>query len=457
LIFVSTPGENSPLQTPPSQAITLTNYGASPITFRSSQSTSDFQFRPQSGTITGDQPVRIVVTPQPGLPVGIRRGTITLEFSDETVRLVDILVIVPPNGAQRPVSLSSVPRADGCVPTSLGLVFSLLGQEFTTVKSLPTPVQVRVADSCGTFIDTGTVVASFSNGDRLLALTATGNGYWDGTWIPAAASAGAARVRIRVDAASLDRKLTSFIEITGGVNPGAATPLITPGRVVNAASPGVSSALAPGTLISIFGERLATASAVPEPGTIATQLEGTLVVLKGIALQLLYVSSNQINAMVPLDLLPNTSYQLFVQQGSKVAVPAEVLLAAVQPAIFSITGTGSGQGAIVSAGGALVDNANPAQAGDTILIFAAGLGAVTPTVPSGSVSPSNPPAATRAPVQVSIGGKPAVMTFAGLAPGFFGLYQINAVVPDGIPPSSTVPVTVTAGSETSPAVTIAVR
>jgi len=85
------------------------------------------------------------------------------------------------------------------------------------------------------------VVASFSNGDRLLALTPTGNGYWDGTWIPTAATAGAARVRIRVDAQTLHRGLSSFIEITGGVNSGVTTPVITPGRVVNAASPGVTA------------------------------------------------------------------------------------------------------------------------------------------------------------------------------------------------------------------------
>ena len=186
-------------------------------------------------------------------------------------------------------------------------------------------------------------------------------------------------------------------------------------------------------------------------------LAGTLVVLKGVALPLLYVGRNQINAMVPLDVAPNTSYQLFVQQGNKVAVPAEVLVAPVQPAIFSTNGTGSGQGAIVNLSAAVVDSANPAHSNDTILIFASGLGAVTPSVPSGTVSPANPPAQTQAQVQVSIGGKPARVDFAGLAPAFFGLYQINAVVPGGIQAGDSVPVTITAGGETSPPVTIAVR
>jgi uncharacterized protein (TIGR03437 family) len=51
---------------------------------------------------------------------------------------------------------------------------------------------------------------------------------------------------------------------------------------------------------------------------------------------------------------------------------------------------------------------------------------------------------------VTIGGIPATPSFSGLAPGFVGLYQVNALVPAGVASGSAVPVTISIGS---PAVT----
>jgi adhesin/invasin len=85
-----------------------------------------------------------------------------------------------------------------------------------------------------------------------------------------------------------------------------------------------------------------------------------------------------------------------------------------------------------------------------------GLGAVTPSVPFGSFSPTDS-LARLADAQVTIGDKPDQVTFAGLAPGFLGLYQINAVVPPDVQPGDAVPVVITVGGQSIPQVTIAVR
>ena len=58
---------------------------------------------------------------------------------------------------------------------------------------------------------------------------------------------------------------------------------------------------------------------------------------------------------------------------------------------------------------------------------------------------------------VTIGGQPATVSFAGLAPGFVGVYQVNAQVPAGITPGDAVPVVLTQGSSQSNTATIAVR
>jgi uncharacterized protein (TIGR03437 family) len=61
------------------------------------------------------------------------------------------------------------------------------------------------------------------------------------------------------------------------------------------------------------------------------------------------------------------------------------------------------------------------------------------------------------PVGLTIGGVQANVLFSGLAPNFTGLYQVNAVVPDGVVPGDALPVVLSAAGVSSPPVTMAVR
>jgi len=61
------------------------------------------------------------------------------------------------------------------------------------------------------------------------------------------------------------------------------------------------------------------------------------------------------------------------------------------------------------------------------------------------------------PVTVTIGGVDAAVLFAGLAPGFAGLYQLNVVVPGGVSAGDAVPVVVSVAGQASPPVTLAVQ
>jgi uncharacterized protein (TIGR03437 family) len=66
-------------------------------------------------------------------------------------------------------------------------------------------------------------------------------------------------------------------------------------------------------------------------------------------------------------------------------------------------------------------------------------------------------AKTVSPVKVTIGGKEAEVQFAGLAPGLAGIYQVNAVVPEGLPADASTVVVVSVGEQSqSPPVTMAV-
>jgi uncharacterized protein (TIGR03437 family) len=76
---------------------------------------------------------------------------------------------------------------------------------------------------------------------------------------------------------------------------------------------------------------------------------------------------------------------------------------------------------------------------------------------AGAPAPVTPLSETVVPVTVKIGGVAAPVLFAGLTPGFTGLYQINVQVPSGIGAGSAVPLILTQGANSSPPVTIATR
>ena len=146
---------------------------------------------------------------------------------------------------------------------------------------------------------------------------------------------------------------------------------------------------------------------------------------------LVYVSSNQVNVQVPWELQGQTSAQVKVtidySNGNVVSLP----LSNFAPAFFE---TSAGVVAALDGNNKLVNSANPARRGQVVQLFANGLGPVSNQPASGEPAPGSPLAQTKTPASVTIGGQSASVLFSGLAPGFAGLYQINAIVPAGINP-----------------------
>jgi uncharacterized protein (TIGR03437 family) len=94
---------------------------------------------------------------------------------------------------------------------------------------------------------------------------------------------------------------------------------------------------------------------------------------------------------------------------------------------------GLGNGAILHADYTLVSTASPAKIGETVQVFLTGLGPVAPPVAAGAAAPSSGTLAqvTNIP-NVYIDNQLATVTFAGLAPGLGGLYQVNVTIPSGV-------------------------
>ena len=105
----------------------------------------------------------------------------------------------------------------------------------------------------------------------------------------------------------------------------------------------------------------------------------------------------------------------------------------------------------------LVDASNPVAALSTVVIYCTGLGEVNPPVKEGTPASLTVLSRTVAKVTATIGGRDADVQFAGLTPGFIGLYQVNAVVPSGVAPGNAVEVVLTAAGQASAPATIAVK
>jgi uncharacterized protein (TIGR03437 family) len=92
----------------------------------------------------------------------------------------------------------------------------------------------------------------------------------------------------------------------------------------------------------------------------------------------------------------------------------------------------------------------PARRGQVLVIYATGQGAVSPSVEDGVAAPAVPLAVTPSLPEVSVGGRPAVVQFSGLAPGFAGLWQINVVIPADAPAGAAAPLVITQGLASRP-------
>jgi uncharacterized protein (TIGR03437 family) len=234
-----------------------------------------------------------------------------------------------------------------------------------------------------------------------------------------------------------------------------ANPSFPAAGVVDAAK--FSTPLTPGGMVSLFGTRLASATATATSLPLSGLLAGAQVQVNGNPAPLFFASPGQINFQMPFEVQGQTSAQVRVSVLGINTPEVSVPLAAAAPGLF--TTSQDGKGFVVALHGAdntPISASNPARAGETIVVYATGLGAVTPAVASGAPAPSNPLATTQTPATATIGNDAARVVFSGLAPGFVGLYQINLEVPPGAPPAD-VPLVVSIGSARSNLVALSVR
>jgi uncharacterized protein (TIGR03437 family) len=218
----------------------------------------------------------------------------------------------------------------------------------------------------------------------------------------------------------------------------AQAPAYTTSSIVNAAT-NAPGPLAPLALVSIYGTDLSrdTVAIVPEAirnGLLPTTLPGSgvLVSIDNIAVPVLFVSPRQINFLIPGSIRPGTR-KLRVALNGRHGPDAEIEIADASPGIFQTPGF---QAIATTAAGSLITPESPAAPGDVVVIYATGLGVTSPAVTGLSVPQAAASIVARASFSVLLNGEPvpdANVLYAGVTPGFAGLYQVNCRLPETIP------------------------
>jgi len=206
---------------------------------------------------------------------------------------------------------------------------------------------------------------------------------------------------------------------------------LNPAGVVNSASfAPFTAGISRGEFITLLGTNIGPSSAqaastLPLP----TKLGGVQVLINNVAAPLNYVSANQINAIVPWELTSSVAQIQVVNNGSASNVVTE-FVSTTTPGVFT---TSSGIGYAIaqhSSNFSLVSPSNPAQIGETVVVYVTGLGDVSPGVADGV--PASGVSNTTNTIIALVGGVSAPVTFSGLTPGFPGLYQVNIQIPTGV-------------------------
>lgn len=422
IIFKGTAGGSPPATQP--DVVHTSSSGM--IAFQASTSTDDganwLTVSPNSGQTSTASPASLTISAnQAGLTAGTYTGRVNVAIGAE-LRSVNVTFIVLPNGSSG-AGRQAAPAA-ACTPSKLVLTQTGLTNSFAVPAGWPETLSVALNDDCGNVINSGSVSASFSNGDPALSLSGDMvTGTYSSTWQPGSSTA---ETTVTVQAASSPLHPAST-QITGGVAPNAA-PTLAKGGTVNAFYRS-SGALASGTVAEVYGSGLAS-------GTVLAQLplpldiNHTSVLIGGKKPPLFFVSNGQLDIEVPPELQPGRQYNLIVSANGTLTLPDTVILNVVQPGVGSYADGSVSRTLAQHTNGTLVSTSNPAKPGEVLVVYVLGMGATNPAVTSGQQAPSSPLARVATAPTLTVNGEMAAIAFAGLTPGSIGLYQINFTVPN---------------------------
>ncbi|MGI8743133.1 MAG: SBBP repeat-containing protein [Bryobacteraceae bacterium] len=215
----------------------------------------------------------------------------------------------------------------------------------------------------------------------------------------------------------------------------SSTPVPASIRCVANAANGRQGPLAPGEIVSLFGPGIGPdepASARPDAsGKMPTTLSNTSVLINGAAAPLLYVSKNQINAVVPFAVGAAAQATVHIERQWFDLAPVSVAVADAAPGAFTLDGSGYGQIAALNEDGTINSPENPAAQGSIVALYLTGFGQMQPVPMDGAIAegPSSKPV-LRPVVRVGDSLDSVDVPYCGDAPGLVeGAIQMNVRIP----------------------------
>ena len=237
---------------------------------------------------------------------------------------------------------------------------------------------------------------------------------------------------------SPNRRNNSYALDIGGVD-SVQLPLVPGiGALVNGASWQAGPA-GPNTILTLFYRGL--------PGT-----QSLRVLIDGQNAEVLYSGPTQLNVVVPPTAIAKANALLQISSGGNLLLATPFQIVDASPALFAVNQSGTGPASVLNQDYTYNGTAAPARRGSILMVYGTGFGAANPRGQDGL-------SWLAAAVSATIGGLPAEVTFAGLAPGYTpGLQQINIRIPDDCPAGAAVPIRLQVGGHsTQPGTTIAVE
>lgn len=304
----------------------------------------------------------------------------------------------------------------------------------------------------GTFGSTGATATAASGGGNWLTATVENaqTGVVKITANPAGLAPGSYEGSVSVASNAVQGNLAIPVRLDVVA---ASAPVASFQGVVNNATFEADDVVAQGGIVAIFGEQFTTGEAKQASGLpLAAELAGTRVFVNGQPAPVYYLSYNQINFQVPYDAAIGNAVVRIEREGQR-GNDISVRIVRGAPRLLRL-GIGD-YGIVVNPDGTFPIPATPgigsrpAKIGETLVIYALGLGPTTPAVTSGTAAPVDPLARASGNYRVTFGipspfqeqAANAVPFYVGLTPNFVGLYQINVTIPEGAPRGASVPVT----------------
>jgi minor extracellular serine protease Vpr len=420
---------------PASQSIQITNSGASqanltlaiaPISSATGASlTLDKQTLTLAGGASGT--VNLTISGSPPKP-GSYYGAITIQGSGPTLRVPYLF-------------LSGSGVATNLIPLSGDGFDGTVGQQIPDGV-----VAIKLIDSSGVPVSGAPVSFTANSGGSLQTADTNTNTYGIAQAVPVLGS----------QPGNYDFNASVTGPSSGGLSwdftgSARAVPTIAANGILNGASFETGQPVAPGSYISIFGSNLSDVTDFAKTTVLPLAIDYAMVSFDApsanlsVPGHLIYVSPGQVNLQVPWELKGQGSAQVKVTIDFSYGNVVTLQLSDYAPAFFEI---GGGNVAALDSNNQVIGTSNPARQGQTVQLYLNGLGPVNNQPASGNPAPSSPLATCISAPSVSIGGQTATSSFCGLAPGFPGLYQINATVPTGLTPGSQ-PITVSIGGQSS--------